>query len=69
MRRKDCTPISALDAQRERGKTVFGGGLLLSEKAAAEKAAAEKAAAEKAAAEKWKLSERELEIVRSLGND
>ena len=74
VRRKDCTPISALDAQRERGKAVFGGGLLLSEKAAAEKAAAEKAAAEKAAAEKaaaekWKLSERELEIVRSLGND
>ena len=59
VRRKDCTPISALDAQRERGKAVFGGGLLLSEKAAAEKAAAEK----------WKLSERELEIVRSLGND
>ena len=42
------------------------------EKAAAEKAAAEKAAAEKAAAEKaavitWSLSERELRIVKSLG--
>ena len=53
--------VRALDAQRDRGKTIFGGGFLLSEKAAAEKAAAEKAAAEK-----WELSPRELEIVSSL---
>ena len=58
--------VRALDAQRDRGKAIFGGGFLLSEKAAAEKAAAEKAAAEKAAAEKWELSPRELEIVQSL---
>ena len=58
--------VRALDAQRDRGKAIFGGGFLLSEKAAAEKAAAEKAAAEKAAAEKWELSPRELEIVSSL---
>ena len=63
--------ISTMDAQREKGKTVFGGGYLLSEKAAAEKAAAEKAAAEKAAAEKaaaeiWELSERERQIVAEL---
>ena len=63
----DCTAISQLDAQRPSKKTIFGGGLLLSEKAAAEKAAAEKAAAEKAAAIVWELSEREREIVRSLG--
>ena len=50
--REDCTFISKLDSQRDMGKAIFGGGLLLSEKAAAEKAAAEKAAAEKAAAEK-----------------
>lgn len=31
-----------------------------------EKAAAEKAAAEKAAATRWKLSEREIEIIKSL---
>ena len=42
------------------------------EKAAAEKAAAENAAAKKAAAEKrgkiiWKLSEREKEIIKTLG--
>ena len=43
---------TALKSQKEVGKTMFGGGFLISEKAAAEKAAAEKAAAEKAAAEK-----------------
>ena len=53
------------------GKGIFGGGFLISEKAAAEKAAAEKAAAEKAAAEKksktiWELSEREKRIVEKL---
>ena len=77
--RKDARFIHELDAQRAVGKSIFGGGLLLSEKAAAEKAAAEKAAAEraaaekaaaeKAAAEKWALSERELAIVRALGRE
>ena len=73
----DCTAIGELDAQREAGKSIFGYGLLLSERAAAERAAAERAAAERAAAERaaaeraaatrWKLSEREWEIVRNLG--
>jgi len=76
VRWKDCGFIRKLDAMKD-GKAIFGGGLLLNdkaaaekaaaEKAAAEKAAAEKAAAEKAAAEKWKLSERELELVRLMG--
>ena len=80
--RTDAHHIGKLDAQKEKKKTIFGSGFLLSEKAAAEKAAAEKAAAEKAAAEKaaaekaaaekqnktiWKLSEREREIIRNLG--
>ena len=60
--------IGALDAQKESGASIFGNGYLLSERAAAERAAAERAAAERAAAEHWKLSDRELEIVRSLGN-
>ena len=63
----DAAFIRALDAQREVGKAIYGGGFLLSEKAAAEKAAAEKAAAEKAAAEKWHLSERELALIAQLG--
>lgn len=59
--------IRAMDEQRENGKAIYGGGFILSEKAAAEKAAAEKATAEKAAARHWELSEREREIVRRLG--
>ena len=69
---KDVHFIRALDSQKESGKGLFGSGFLLSERATSEKAAAEKAAAEKAAAEKvdtniWELSDREREIVKSLG--
>ncbi len=67
--RDECVRVSALDAQGDGG--VFGGGLIVSERAAAERAAAERAAAERAAAEraaavKWQLSEREQAIVRKL---
>ena len=58
VRREDCTPIRQLDRQREKGISIFGGGLLLSERAAAERAAAER----------WELSDREKEIVKSLGD-
>lgn len=67
IRRRECAFVRKLDAQAEHGKTIFGGGLLLSEHAAAERAAAEHAAAERAAAIHWELSEREWEIVRRLG--
>lgn len=71
LKRDECAFISRLDAQREKGKAIYGGGLLLSDAKAAEKAAAEKAAAEKAAAEKanavvWELSSREKEIIGKL---
>ena len=69
MPKKEAVRISTLDMQKENKKTIFGKGLLCSNSVSMSKAAAEKAAAEKAAAIKWKLSERELEIVRSLGND
>lgn len=68
LEKEDGVLIAELDAQKEEGKTIFGGGFLLSDRAAAEKAAAENAAAEKAAARQWQLSEREWDIVRSLGN-
>ena len=76
----DCCPIASLDAMG--GKGIFGGGLLLSERAAAERAAAERAAAGRAAAERaaaeraaaeraaairWKLSDRELALQKMLG--
>ena len=64
---KESCPISALDAQKEYGKAIYGKGYLISERAAAERAAAERAAAERAAAHRWELSEREQDIVRGLG--
>ena len=48
---------------------VFGGGFLLSSRAAAERAAAERAAAERAAAHRVELSAREREIVENLGKE
>ena len=53
--------IGELDAQKEAGKAIYAGGLLV-----CDSAAAEKAAAEKAAATQWKLSDRELAIVAEL---
>ena len=53
--------ISDLDSQKPYKKAIYGGGILLSERAAAERAAAERAAAKK-----WTLSERERLIVKSL---
>ena len=59
---KDVHFIRALDSQKESGKGLFGSGFLLSESAAAEKAAAEKIDTNI-----WELSDREREIVKSLG--
>ena len=66
IRRGSCCFVRQLDSMRGAGKAIFGGGVLLSQAAAAERAAAERAAAERAAARRWTLSERELEIVRRL---
>lgn len=60
--REDCMQIRTLDEQKESGKAIFGSGLLLSEKAAAEKAAAEKTVAKI-----YRLTEREMALVHSLG--
>nr|DAU27282.1 MAG TPA: adenine-specific methyltransferase [Caudoviricetes sp.] len=57
VRRSDACRISALDEQRSQGKSIFGGGLLLSKRAAAERAAAER----------WHLSERERAMQAMLG--
>lgn len=62
----ESEPISALDHQKKDGKTIYGKGYIISEKAAAEKAAAEKAAAEKAAAIRWQLSDKEWDIIKKL---
>jgi hypothetical protein len=52
----ESEPIDALDEQKEQGKSIFGRGYLLSERAAAERAAAER----------WELSDREKDIVARL---
>ena len=50
-----------LDDQKRHKKTIFGSGFLLSEKAAAEKAAAEKENVIE-----WKLSDKEINIIKKL---
>ncbi len=63
-------PASELHPTRKLDNTkgqIFGRGFYLSERAAAERAAAERAAAERAAAEKIELSDREWQIIKSLG--
>ena len=63
--------IRELDAQKEVGKAIYGSAYLLSErlkveKEKAEREKAEREKAEREKAERWELSEREMEIVRSL---
>lgn len=65
--RSDAVKIRTMDAQRAAGKSIFGYGWLLSDRAAAERAAADRAAAERAArksATVWKLSDREKAIAQ-----
>ena len=57
IKREDALFIRKLDAQAATGQTLFGGGLLLSERAAAERVAATV----------WKLSPRERELQKHLG--
>lgn len=74
IKHEDCVSVSELDAQRPMKKSIFGGGLLLSERAKTEREAAEKAANERAAmgsddeaqAIEWELSAREWEIIQNL---
>ena len=69
--RDECVRVARLDAQRPLKKSIFGGGLLLSDAAARRHAAADRLAAERAEMERqgaieWQLSERELQIVEEL---
>lgn len=68
--------IRGLDAQKDQGKAIYGGGFLLCDRLAEEKRAAEHAAAIRAAeerakveevdTERWALSDRERAIVEQL---
>ena len=61
LRREDCLFVRVMDGQKTKGKHIFGGGWLLSTRAAAERAAAERAAAIQ-----WQLSEEEKMAVAYL---
>ena len=64
--KKEAVRISTIDEMKKAKKTMFGKGLLCSNKTAAEKAAAEKAAAEKENKVVWTLSDRELKIIEGF---
>ena len=64
VKRSECLYVRSLDAQEGHCKAIFGGGFLLSSRAAAERAAADKSRAIF-----WQLSEREREIQRMLDRD
>ena len=66
LEKTDCRFIRALDNQRENGKTIFGGGFLLSDRAAADRAAADRAAADREHRIIWKLSNREAEMIAKM---
>jgi len=79
VKKTDCQHIRELDDQKQHKKSIFGSGLLLSDKASADKASADKASADKASADKasadkkhiitWKLSQREKEIIEKLATE
>ena len=62
IRRDQSVYVKKLDNDSSKSG-IFGGGLLLSERAAAERAAAERAASERAAAERITLSDREKKLL------
>ena len=70
----ECHFVRGLASMREAGKSLFGGGYLISERLAAERLAAERLAAERLAAERlaarektiWKLSKEEKKIIKDL---
>ena len=68
IRKRSCLPISDSDGAKASGRSLFGGGFILSDRAAAERAAAERAAAERAAATKLHLSPRERRLINHLND-
>ena len=60
----ECEFISKMDAQIDAGKTIFGGGLIMSDRKAAELKAAELKAEYEST--EWRLSAREIAIIERL---
>ena len=66
IRKKDCQYIADSDSAKAQGRSLFGGGFILSDRAAAERAAAERAAAERKKASLLNLSPRERRLIEHL---
>ena len=66
IRKASCEYIKQSDSAEEQGRALYGGGFIMSDRAAAERAAAERAAAERAAATRLNLSPREKAIIAQL---
>ena len=66
IRKVSCEPIKESDSAKEQGRALYGGGFIMSDRAAAERAAAERAAAEGAVATRLNLSDREKAIIERL---
>ena len=77
VRKNEVYFIRSLDAQKEYGKAIYGGGYLISDNARVEREEAERKRVEREEAERkkekqlkamtWELSDRELEIIKTLG--
>ena len=65
--RAESVRISGLDSQKQYKKTIYGCGLLLSEKLTADREKADREKADRERATVWTLSEREQNIVKRLG--
>ena len=61
IRKVSCEPIKDCDSAKEQGRALYGGGFIMSDRAAAERAAAERAAATR-----LNLSDREKAIIARL---
>lgn len=68
---EDCIPVNNLDDMKAHGKWLFGGGFLLSERAAQDYETANRKhlnhMSARGSGHMWKLSDREREIIRRLG--
>ena len=67
--RAECKRISALDSQKDKKKSIFGSGLLTSDRVATEREKAEREKAEREKAERWELSSNEKNIISQLNNN
>ena len=64
--KRSCQYIRDSDSAAAQGRSLYGGGFILSDRAAAERAAAERAAAERAAASRLNISPRERLLIEHL---